>query len=141
MAITIENATVTATINSVEYVHAFVTNITIADPLQNMLTVSPQGTGKGIVYRTGTTSPVVTSLTVRDLAVALKNLYKNAFKDQSRVDLMIVDTATQERYDFDDSIIQDNPVNSTISEGETSLDVAIIFQTPPSSFDHTEEEE
>ena len=141
MAITIENATVTVTVNDVEYVHAFVTNVTIADPLQNMLSVSPQGGGIGIVYRTGTTSPVVTNLTVRDLAVALKNLYKNAFKNQTRIDLMIVNTATQERYDFDNSIVQDNPVNSTISEGETALDVAIIFQTPPSTFDHTSEDE
>ena len=141
MAITIENATVTATVNSVEYVHAFVNNITISDPLENALTVSPQGGGIGIVYRVNTTSPVETALTVRDLAIELKTLYKNAFKNQTRIDFMIVNTDTQERYDFDSSIIKSNPVNSTISEGDTALDVAINIQTPPSTFDHTDEEQ
>jgi hypothetical protein len=136
MAITIENATVTATVDCVRYVNVFVTNIEINDPRENSLTVSPQGGGQGIAYRTNTTSAVETGLTVRDLAIALTDLYKGAFADQTRVDFMIVNTASGERYDLNNSIVRSNPTNSTISEGDTALDVAINISTPPASFQH-----
>ena len=136
MAITIENATVTATSNSVRYVHQFVTNIEINDPRENNLTVSPQGGGVGIPYRTNTTSSIQTGLTVRDLAIELINLYKDAFDNQDRIDFMITNTATGERYDLNNSIVNTNPTNSTISEGDTSLDVSINISTPPAFYNH-----
>ena len=139
MAITIENASVTASLNSVRYVHTFVTNIVINDPRENVLSVSPQKVGIGIVYRNNTTSAIACGLTVRDLDIELQNLYKDGFDKQTRIDFMITDTNTGERYDLNNSVVRSNPANSTISEGETSLDVAINFTTPPATFDHLKE--
>ena len=140
MAITIENATVTAILNEQEYIHDFVTNITINDPKENMLSVSPQGGGIGVVYRNNTTAPIDTALTVRDLPVELIDLYKTAFKEQLRVDFMIINTATGERYDLNKSIVKSNPTNTTISEGESSLDVILNIITPPAKADHATQE-
>lgn len=137
MTMSIENATVTVTDeNNVRYVHDFVTNITITDPRENVLSSSPQGGGKGIAYRTGNTSQVTTDMIVRGLPVGLVNLYKKAFKNKSRLDVMIVDARTNERYDLNDSIVRSNPTNATITEGEATLDQSINFGTSPSGFDH-----
>lgn len=136
MKITIENATVTATVNGQRYVHGFVTNVAINDPRENALTISPQGGSIGIPFRTGTSSAITLDMVCRDWEVPLASLYKKAFGEQTRIDFMIVDTATGERYDFNDSIIRTNPLNGTISEGETSLDVSINASCPPSGFNH-----
>jgi hypothetical protein len=135
--LTIENATVTATLNGLRYVHSFVTNITIADPRENALTVSPQSGSNGIAYRTGTTSAVTGEMTARGLEVPLADMYKKAFNDQERIDFMIVDSATGERYDMNNALVRTNPLNTTITEGESSLDVAINFACPPADYNHT----
>lgn len=133
--ITIENATVTTTFNGVEYLHDFVTNITMTDPRENNLTVSPQGSGLGITYRTGTTSAMTADMVVRGLPVELVALYERAFASQERVDVMIVDARTGERYDLNSAIVRTNPViPGSITEGETSLDQALNFAFPPKGF-------
>jgi hypothetical protein len=134
--LTIENATVTATLNGLRYVHNFVTSITIADPRENALTVSPQSGSNGIAYRTGTTSAVNGDMVARGLEVPLAEMYKKAFNEQDRIDFMIVDAATGERYDLNNALIRTSPINTTITEGESSLDVMINFSCPPADYDH-----
>lgn len=138
MTINIANASVTITNaeSSVTYAHEFVTNITIVEGRTNNLTVSPQGGGKGIAYSTGLTTPVLTDMVVRDTPIELMEYYKVAFDKQLRFDVMILDTATNERYDINYAIIRDSPRSATITEGETSLDQAIGFASPPAHFTH-----
>lgn len=139
MTISIANASVTITdqLSGVTYAHGFVTNITIAEGKINNLTVSPQGGGKGIVYGTNLTTPVLTDIVVRDTPVELAEYYKTAFHNQKRFDVMIMDTATNERYDINEAIIRESPRSTNIAEGEASLDQAIGFASPPAYFTHT----
>lgn len=139
MTISIANAAVTVTDSAtgVRYVHDFVTNITITPGKANNLTVSPQGGGIGIVYGTGLTTPVMSEMIVRGIPVELSDYYKKAFKNETRFDVMIVDTRTNERYDLNNSIIRDDPRAVAIGEGEQSLDQSINLATPPSGFDHS----
>lgn len=138
MTISIDKAAVTITdiLSGLTYSHTFVTNITIVEGKVNNLTVSPQGGGKGIVYGTGLTVPVMTDLVVRDTPVELVEFYKNAFSKQLRFDVMIVDTASNERYDINYAIIRESPRSVTITEGETSLDQPLGFASPPAHFTH-----
>lgn len=136
MSITIENATVTVTFNGVNYHHEYVTQITIADPRVNELAVSPQGHGKGIAYRSGTTSAITADMVVRGMQPELLSLYEKAFKTQSRFDLMIVDASTNERYDLNDSLLRNNPVIQTIGTDETALDQPLRLSTPPNGFSY-----
>lgn len=139
MTISIANASVTITNaeNSTTYAHEFVTNITIVEGRANNLTVSPQGGGKGITYSTGLTTPVLTDMVVRDTPIELVEFYKIAFDKALRFDVMIVDTLTNERYDVNYAIIRESPRSTTITEGETGLDQAIGFASPPAYFTHT----
>lgn len=139
MTISIANASVTVTDSAtgVRYIHDFVTNITITPGKSNNLTVSPQGGGKGIVYGTGLTTPVMSEMVVRGMPVELEEYYAQAFLKEIRFDVMIVDTRNGGRYDLNNSIIRDDPRAAAIGEGEQSLDQAINLATPPSGFKHT----
>ena len=134
---TIENATVTATVDGVRYVHDFVTSISINDPRENALSVAPQGEGDGVVFRTGTTSSITLDMIVRNMPIEMAGLYMELFGTQERVDFMIVNSATGERFDLNNSILRTNPSNVSITEGEGSLDVAINASCPPNGFSHT----
>jgi hypothetical protein len=136
MNFTIENATVTATLDGLRYVNDFVTNITLTDPRENQMSISPQGGNQGVTYRVNTTQSVTGDFVLRNLPPELVELYKQAFADQSRIDFMIVDTRTNERYDMNDSIVRTNPINTTITEGEGSLDIGLNIACPPSEFSH-----
>ena len=135
--ISIENAVVTATADGVEYHHDFVTNITINDPRENVLTTSPQGGGNGLNYRTNISAPISLEMTVRNLPVELTDLYKIAFDKLTRLDFMILDGLTGERYSINRAILRTNPMNTQIAEGEASLDVMISASAPNAYFTHT----
>lgn len=138
MTISIANASVTITdqVTGITYAHDFVTNITIKEGQTNALAISPQGSGKGIAYRTGLTTPVTTDLVVRGTPVELAEYYKSAFVRQLRFDVMIMDTATNERYDINYAIISESPRSTAITEDETSLNQTIKFASPPAHFSH-----
>lgn len=138
MAFTIEFAqvSVTGVESGVTYDHDFVTNITINDPRENAMAVSPQGGGKGIVYRNGTTSAVTADMVARGMPAELLAFYKEAFDKRLRLDVIVIDSQTGERYDLNESIMRTNPINTTIGEGEGSLDQGLNFATPPAHFRH-----
>lgn len=139
MAIGIKTASVSVTsiATGIKYEHDFVTNITINDPRGNELTVSPQGKGQGIVYHSGTTSPIASDMVVRAMPNELLGFYVDAYNSEARFDVMIMDTRTGERYDLNNAILRTNPLNTTIAEGEDSLDQMLGFSCPPSGFAHT----
>ena len=134
--ISIENAVVTVTKDGLRYVHDFVTNISINDPRENSLTVSPQGGGRGLSYRTNIASAVTLDMVVRNLPLELVELYKVEFAKGGRLDFMILDDMTGERYDINKAILRTSPTNTTISEGESSMDVMINASAPPAYFNH-----
>jgi hypothetical protein len=135
--LTIENATVTATFaNGIRYVHDYVTSITINNPAENALAISPQGGGDGIPYRVNTTAPVVLDMVVRKVAAEFLNAYKEAHKNQDRISFMVTDVDTGERYDFNKSIIRTDPTNRTITDGEGALDIPLNVNTSTRNFQH-----
>lgn len=138
MTISIATAAVTITdrLTKTTYSHDFVTNITIVEGRTNNMTVSPQGGGEGIVYDANLTVPVMTDMIVRGTQIELAQFYKAAYDKKLRFDVMIVDTATNERYDINRAIIRDSPRSTTITEGEASLDQALGFASPPAFFTH-----
>jgi hypothetical protein len=135
--LTIENATVTATFaDGVRYVHEYVTSITINNPSENALAVSPQGGGDGIPYKVNTTAPVVLDMIVRKVAAEFLSAYKTAHKDQARISFMVTDVDTGERYDFNNSIVRTDPTNRTITDGEGALDIPLNVNTAQRNFVH-----
>jgi hypothetical protein len=135
--LTIENATVTATFaNGIRYVHDYVTSITINNPSENALAVSPQGTGDGIPYKVNTTQPVVLDMIVRKVAAEFLTAYKEAHKSQERISFMITDVESGERYDLNNSIIRTDPTNRTITDGEGALDIPLNANTAQRNFNH-----
>jgi hypothetical protein len=146
--ITIENASVTLTTvastlpdlfqGEETYTFPFVTNITIADPTENGMTVSPQGGSNGLSFRLNTTSPVAIEMIVRDLPTELLTVLRQAHgENRNRVDFMILDTNTEERFDLNDCLITSNPSNTAVSEGEESLDVGVTAVCAPKNFSHS----
>lgn len=138
MSFTIEFAqvSVTGVASGVTYDHDYVTNITINDPRENALAVSPQGTGMGIIYRNGTTQAVTADMVARGMPAELLTFYKEVFDKRLRVDVIVIDSQTGERYDLNNAVLRTNPVNTTIGEGEGSLDQGLNFALAPSGFRH-----
>jgi hypothetical protein len=139
--ITIENATVTMTYNDVPYVHDFVQSISINDPRENNLTVSPQGGSRGLIFRTGLNAQATVDSTVRDLEGALVQLYQRLWENQDRFDFQVLDSATGERYDFTDCIIRTSVLNAAISEGEGSFDVPLALGLAPENINYVAPED
>ena len=146
--ITIENASLTMTTvpsalaglftEEVSYEFDFVTDISIEDPTENAMTVSPQGGSDGLTYRVNTMSPVSLSMVIRDVPAELLKVIKDAHSsNRNRVDFMILDINTNERYDLNNCCIINNPSNTSISEGEESLDIVVNAVCAPKNLEHT----
>lgn len=135
--ISIENAIITVTVESVRYVHNFVTNITITDARENALKISPQGGGNGLAYGISKTTPIMLDIVVRDLSIEMLDLYDKAFKDKTRLDFMVFDSVTNARYDINKAVLRTSPINTTISEDESTLDVLINASAPTAFFKYT----
>lgn len=134
--ITIENAELSVTISGVAYTFPWVTSVSINDPRENVLSMSPQETGDGIVYRTGTTQPVVADFVLREVPAEVFDLLKDAFKDQSRVDWLLFDNKAGDQYTLDESIIRTNPSNVELSEGEETFNVNVNTSCAGNRFGH-----
>lgn len=136
MSISIVNAAITVTdANGVQYAHDYVTNITIANPRENGLALSPQS-GRGIRFDVNITQPVAVDLVVRGMAPELLALYTQAFSEGERLDIAIVDSKTGEHYYVNEALVKTDPRNATISDGEESLDQPLSFIAPQNAFNY-----
>lgn len=134
--VTIENASLSLLINNVGYEFSSVVNITITDPQENTMSGSPQGKGDGVIYRTGTTSPVTADYTVREVPKALFQVMIEAFKNQTRLQVLLYDQVTGDNYEFNSAVLRTNPSNGTFAEGEEQLNVPMNIACPPHKFLH-----
>lgn len=135
--VTIENANLSLRVNDVAYEFPNVSNITINDPSENTLSVSPQQNGAGVVYRTGTTSPVTAEFVVRELPQALFIQLIELFKLQGRCAVLLYDSLTGDNYEFTNAVLRTNPSNGTFAEGEEQLNVPFNIAAPQNFFKHT----
>jgi hypothetical protein len=134
---TIEKANLSLIVNGVGYEFKNLSNVTINDPSENTLSVSPQGQGAGVVYRTGTTSPVSADFVVREVQQALYNVLIESYKLQQRLTVLLYDQLTGDNYEFNESIQRTNPSNGTVAEGEEQLNVPFNIACPQNYFTHT----
>ncbi len=134
--ITIENAELSVTFGDVAYTFPWVTSVSINDPRENVLSMSPQETGDGIVYRTGTTLPVVADMVVREVPADVYELMKTAFKDQTRMDFLLFDNKGGDQYTLDEAIIRTNPSNLELAEGEDTFNVLVNTSCSANRFNH-----
>lgn len=136
MTIAIVNAAVTVSDQDGNpYVHDYVTNITINNPRENGLALSPQS-GKGIRFDVNITQPVACDLVVRGMPVELQAFYTQVFQAGERVDISIVDSKTGEHYYLNECLLRTDPRNVAIAEGEASLDQPLSFIAPQNAFSH-----
>ena len=133
---TIENASLSLLVNNVGYEFTSVVNITITDPQENTMSGSPQGKGDGVIFRTGTTQPVTADFTVREVPKELYSVLIAAYKGQSRIQVLLFDQITGDNYEFNSSVIRNNPSNGTFAEGEEQLNVPMNIACPPHKFIH-----
>lgn len=134
--ITIENASLSVNFNGQAYEFAWLNSVTITDPRENTLSVSPQGKGDGVSFRTGMTTPVTSDFVVREVAYDLFQLLKTIFEDQSRADFLLYDQKNGDRYELNQSLIRNNPSNTSLAEGESTLDVPLNIGCAPHRFGH-----
>lgn len=136
MSISIVNAAVSVTdANGDQYSHDYVTNITIANPRENGLALSPQS-GRGIRFDVNITQPVTVDMVVRGMDPALLALYTQVFQDGERLDLSVVDAKTGEHYYINEALVKTDPRNATITDGESSLDQPLSFIAPQNAFNY-----
>lgn len=133
---TIENASLSLTVNNVGYEFSSVINIAIADPQENTMSGSPQGKGEGVIYRTGTTQAVTSDMTVREVPKELYQVLIAAYKAQTRIQVLLFDQITGDNYQFNSAVIRNNPSNGTFAEGEEQLNVPLNIACPPHKFIH-----
>lgn len=134
--ITIENAELTATFDGVAYIFPWVTQISIQDPRENVLSTSPQGKGDGVVYRTGTTLPVVADFIVREVPEELFDKLTEAFSSQDRVDFLLFDKSGGDQYTLEAGVIRTNPSNVDVAEGEDTFNVMMNVSCAGNRFKH-----
>ena len=134
--VTIENAELTITFDDLAYKFEWVNSVTINDARENTLVVSPQGTGNGIPYRNGVTTPVTADFVVREISTEMFGLLSKAFEDQERVDILLFDKLSGDQYTLDDAIIRSNPSNVDVAEGEDSMNVMVNTNCTPNQFKH-----
>lgn len=134
--ITLENASLVLTVGGQEYNFDHVTNITIGDPRENMKAISPQGGRGGLKYRTGLTAPVTADFITRNIPVEYYPMLRAAFEDQDDVDVLLIDTATEEAYRFNDALLRQNIAQGTITEGEGSFDTPLNFACAPVDYEY-----
>ena len=139
--ITIENASLTASINDIDYDFGFITSITLTDPRENSMSVSPQGKGDGLVFRINTTAPCTNDFIIRSLSSELYTALTTAFEEQTRIDFLLYDTNGGDQYELGQSVIRMNPSNASITEGEEALNVLLNTSCPPLRWKHTPSEE
>lgn len=136
MSISIVNAAVQVTdANGDQYSHDYVTNITIANPRENGLALSPQS-GRGIRFDVNITQPVALDMIVRGMDPDLLALYTQAFQNGERLDVSVIDSKTGEHYYINEALVKTDPRNATITEGETSLDQPLSFIAPQNAFSY-----
>ncbi|HDM8140700.1 TPA: hypothetical protein P0E12_004990 [Vibrio harveyi] len=135
---TIENAQMVLTDDETDQAYQFewVTSITLTDPRENVLAVSNQDVGDGVVYRTGTGQAGTADMIVRDVPANIFKLMKAGFQKQKRFTLMIFDKQNGDQHDVGKAIIRSNPSNTTIADGDASLDVPLNLSFPPARWDH-----
>lgn len=133
---TIENASLSLIVGGQGYEFVNVSNITINDPRENTLSGSPQGGGVGVVYRTGTTSPITADFVVREVPSELMGVLMDAFVNQDRIDVLLYDQITGDNYEFTQAVSRTNPSNATFAEGEEQLNVPFNIATVPNHFAH-----
>lgn len=134
--ITIENAEMSLTFGNQAYSFPWVNSGSIQDPRENVLSISPQGQGDGVVYRNGITTPVLGDFVVREVPEDLFNAMKSAFENQDRVEMLLYDKNVGDQYTMGQSIIRSNPSNLNLSEGEETFDVMLNLSCAANRFGH-----
>lgn len=134
---TIENAELTITLNDQSYVFPWVQSVAIADPRENTLSASPQGTGIGLAYQANTNQPVTGDMIVRDISTELFGLLIAAFENQERCDFMLFDKLAGDQHVLNNSVIRTNPSNVTVAEGEEALNIALNVSCAQNQYTHT----
>jgi hypothetical protein len=134
-SIQIGSARVVMTYGGVQYQHDHTINVAINNPRQNNLDASPQDVGSGFSYQTGIDQPVTATLTLRHLSSDLTSLLKNVYKNSGRLDLLIYDAVTLAQYTMDECIVQNDPRNKSIGEGNEVFNVDLSLQCTYNNFD------
>lgn len=129
----ITDADVGFTLNGTNYTFEHIDNVTIDDPQLKHLTRGANASSKsGLMYTEGQSSPKVLTFTLKGASVAHLNLLKDHYAEQSedeRIDFWVIDRKTGSIMSAKDAILQKEPRQASISEGEDNLNIDVMIET------------
>jgi hypothetical protein len=104
-------------------------SFTIEDPRATHLTRGADGlSSSGIEYSEGNSQPVVVTATVRTTQ-NFYPLFKKFYADKERINVYIVDLVDGRTMFIKQAIIQKLPIQSSIAEGEDSVNIDFVFES------------
>jgi hypothetical protein len=118
------------TINGVNYTFSHVDSVAIENPEKAHIVRGANSASKtGLQYKEGSTSPKILTFTMKDISSEFFTLLSGVFAASSRLDAWVIDRATGSHKTAKNSILQSEPRQLNISEGEDNLKVEFIVET------------
>ena len=129
----ITDADVGFSLNGVNYTFDHIDSVAIEDPqMKHLVRGANAISTTGLMYTEGQANPVTLTFTLKGASVAHLNLLKAHYKDQAennRIDFWVVDRKNGSILSAKDSILQKEPRQLNISEGEENLAIDVMIET------------
>jgi hypothetical protein len=118
------------TIAGVNYKFEHIDKVVIENPEKSHLTRGANSSSKlGLQFKEGSTSPKTVTFSLKGISPEFFTLLSGVYTANSRLDCWVMDRITGSHKTFKDSILQAEPRQLNISEGEENLNVELMIET------------
>lgn len=123
--IKIDTADTTIDIDDTAYDFDHCVSFDIVDPRENTVLSSPQGKGDGIIIQNNLTAPATINGIYRNIPAEVLKMLHSAWLNKKRIRVTIFDTESGRMVRQENAVIQGNPYNCSVAEGEGNFNVSM----------------